>query len=375
MTRILFLVSEDWYFLLHHLPVALACRERGWEVTVAARVSAHGEAIRAHGFTLDPLPFDRRGTNPVSELATLAAIMRVMRARRPDLVEAVALKSILYGAAATLLAGRPPLVAALLGMGYLFTADNLRTRLLRPLAVLALRLLMRATRARMVVQNDDDGRWLVAEGIAPAERITVVRGIGVDLERFAASPDPAGRPVILAMVCRMLGDKGVPETVAAARRLRRAGVALRLWLVGIPDPANPTTLSEADLRAWEAAGDAEWRGFQGDIPAVWREAHVAVLPSHREGLPTALIEAAACARPIITSDAVGCRDVIDDGVEGFVVPLRDEAGIAAAMRRLIEDDALRARMGQAARARAEARFGRAIALAAQARIFDEALAG
>ncbi len=354
----MFFITEDWAFLSHRLVLGKACRDAGWDVVVAANVTDHGPEIRRHGFTLQPLPLDRRGANPLGELRTIAAVAAALRRHRPDVLHCVALKPVLYGNLAAILSGHRRTISALAGMGYAFTGTSARVAVLRRLLVAGLRLLLRRPGNQVIVQNDDDRALLLRHGIAVEERLTLIRGSGVDLAALPTlPPPPADQPIIFAVVARMLADKGIAEVVEATRQLHRRGVACRLWLVGKLDPHNPSAFTERQLRAWEAEGAAEWLGHREDIAEIWRQAHVAVLPSYREGMPKALLEAAACGRPIITTDVIGCREVIDDGIEGFLVPARESAGLAAAMQRLVEDQALRLAMGRAARQRAEQRFG------------------
>ena len=202
------------------------------------------------------------------------------------------------------------------------------------------------------MQNEDDRALALSIGAASQDTITLIPGSGVDLEALPALPPPDNKPVIFALVARMLADKGVREAVEAMKTV--PGI---LWLVGAPDPHNPSSIEEAELRAWEEGGRVKWLGHRNDVAEVWRQADVAVLPSYREGTPKALLEAAACARPIVTTDVTGCRQVIENEVEGFIVPARSPDGLGEAMRRLAEDKELRHRMGTAARLRAEQRFG------------------
>lgn len=371
--KILFLVTESWYFLSHRLPLAKACLERGWEVVVATRVDPDFP-ITTPGIRVVPITLRRAGRHPVEEAAALAGLYRIFRRERPDIVHAVGLKPVLYGAVAAFFARVPHIVTALAGMGYIFMSAHWRIRLIRRLLIVWLRLILRRPNTWLILQNYDDIAMLITGGVAASARVLLVRGSGVDLAHFQAMPEPEGIPVF-AVVSRMLRDKGIREVVLAARLLVRGGVAARVLLVGGPDPDNPTSLSEADLAAWHAEGCIEWLGPQRDIRAVWRDAHVCVLPSYREGLPKALLEAAACGRPIITTDVPGCRAVVDDGVEGRVVPQGDWRSLARAMAELAGSPELRRRMGTAARRRAEADFGEARIVAEVMALYDRILDG
>ncbi|HEY1722627.1 MAG TPA: glycosyltransferase family 4 protein [Magnetospirillaceae bacterium] len=356
MTKIVFFISEDWYFLSHRRVLAEACRDAGWEVVIATRVADKGEAIKNAGFILEPIPISRGGMNPFVDLVTVWAMIGLLRRHRPDILHSVGLKPVLYGNIAAWVAGTPHLVSALAGMGSVLSGASKSAGLIRRLVLAALRPLLNRKRGRVLVQNDDDRAQGLANGFAPEARIVIIRGSGVDLTGFPVQPIPSEPPVVFALVARMLIDKGVPEAVDAARLLRSKGVPVTLRLIGAPDPENPMSLTEEQLRAFAAEPGVEWLGPRSDIAAVWRDAHVAVLPSWREGLPKALLEAMACGRPVITTDTTGCRDVIEAGVEGVLVPLKNPEALAAAMERLASDPALRAQMGRAARQRAETRF-------------------
>jgi glycosyltransferase involved in cell wall biosynthesis len=353
---LLFVVTEDWYFWSHRLALARAAQAQGWRVTIATRVQAHGARIEAEGFGLVALPWRRGGGTLGAELATLFILYRLMRRERPHLVHLIALKGIVYGGLPARLAGIGALVSTVAGLGYVFTSTSRRARLLRPWLTLALRLAMGGRRSLVTVQNPDDGRALAAAGIVEATRMTLIRGSGVDPDRFAPSPEPAGLPVV-AMACRMVRDKGVGIVVEAARRLKVAGYRFRVVLAGAIDPENRDAHTLDEIQGWVAAGLVEWDGPVADVPALWAASHIAVYPSvYGEGIPKTLIEAASCGKPIVTTDMPGCRETVTDEVTGFLVPPHDVTAVADRLQRLIEDQDLRRRMGAAARAKALAEF-------------------
>jgi glycosyltransferase involved in cell wall biosynthesis len=352
MPKIVFFITEDWAFLSHRLPLARAARDAGWTVVIATHVTTKADVILAEGFELEPIPLDRGGANPWRELKALIALIRVVLRHKPDILHCVAVKPVIYGNLAALLTRQKATVSALAGMGYAYTGGSPKVRLLRSVLSTALRLLLNRPRHHLIVQNEDDEALALSVGMASRETITLIPGSGVDLEALPALPPPDNEPPIFALVARMLADKGVREAVEAMTSV--PGI---LWLVGAPDPHNPSSIDERELRAWEQSGKVKWLGHRNDVAEVWRQADVAVLPSYREGTPKALLEAAACARPIVTTDVTGCRQVIENGVEGYIVPARSPYGLADAMRQLAEDKELRHRMGAAARTRAEERFG------------------
>jgi glycosyltransferase involved in cell wall biosynthesis len=359
--KLLFLVTEDWYFCSHRLPAARAARDAGFEVVVATRVRAHAEAIRDEGFALRPLPWRRRGDGPFGGLRALAAIVRLYRAERPDLLHHVALKPVLFGGLAARLAfarhGRPAVLAAVMGMGSGFAGRGWT----RYALALGLRL---AGGGRVIVQNPEDGAALGRLGVAP-ERIALIRGSGVDTGHFVPAPEPPGPTIALALVARMLRSKGVLDAAAAVRRLRGEGHAVELLLAGPADPDNPDSLDEPSLRALAAEPGIEWLGPVADVREVWARAAIALLPStYGEGLPKALLEAAACGRPMVATDTPGCREIARDGETGVLVPAADVAALAAAIAALARDPARRQALGRAARALAEHDFAEPV-IAAQ----------
>lgn len=352
---LLYLVTEDWFFCSHFIERAKAARAAGYDVVVVTRVAEHGDKIRAAGLRLVPFNHDRRGINPLAELARLWRLVAIYRRERPALAHHVALKPVLYGTLAAWLARVPAIVNAPVGMGYVFSSADRLARLLRPAVSTALRLLLNPRGSRVVFENGDDLRALCARGFVRARDAVLIRGAGIDLDEFRPQPEPAGEPVVL-LTARMLRDKGVAEFAEAARILRDAGVAARFRLVGAQDWANRAAIPEAVLRGWVEEGLVEWLGHRSDIARQIADSHVMCLPSYREGLPKSLLEAAAAGRPIVTCDVPGCREIVRDGDNGLLVPPRDAVALAAALKTLIESPELRARLGARGRRRAEEEF-------------------
>jgi len=363
LLKLLFVVTEDWYFVSHRLPLAVAAQKAGFDVVVATRVGEYGETIRAAGIRLIPFNLSRRRGNPLQEVA---ALVRLYRRERPEIVHHVALKPVLYGALASRLAGAPYVVNAVAGLGWLFTSSGLAAQTLRPVICRLLAWLLGAPHSRTIVQNPDDFGLLTKMGV-PEDRLRLIRGAGVDTEVFTPAFESPPEPVIVLFSARMLRDKGVGEFVEAARLLMQAGVKARFVLVGDPDPGNPASVPVAALRAWHGQNGVEWCGRRDNMPALFHTAHIACLPSYREGLPKVLLEAAACGLPIVTTDAPGCREIVRDGDNGFLVPVRDAQALAVALRRLIDNGALRAKMGRRAREIVLVEFS-------QERVIEETLA-
>lgn len=348
--RIVYVVTEDWYFWSHRLDVARAARDAGFDVTIATRVTDHGERIRREGFTLVPLALVRRSRNPVQEWATAAQLVRLYRNVRPDVVHHVAMKPILYGSVAAWIVGVPVVINAFAGLGYTFTEE--RIRLFRWSIKVCLKAMVKLSRSLVLVQNHDDQEQLVNEGIVSAGRTKVIAGSGIDLGVFSVQAPPAGMPIVV-LPARMLWDKGVGEFVEAARHLRKQGVKARFALVGRRDDHNPAAIQQSVLAAWVEEGFVEWWGHRDDMPAVYQAASLVVLPSYREGLPKVLLEAAASGRAIVTTDVPGCRDVVRHNENGLLVPSKSWKALADAIERLIEDRHRRERMGARGRELAE----------------------
>jgi glycosyltransferase involved in cell wall biosynthesis len=353
--RLLFFVTEDWYFCSHRLPIAIAAKQAGFDVWVLTREMAHGDVIRNAGLKLFHIALTRGGHNPLGELAVLARAVRAYRQIRPDIAHHVAMKPVIYGSIAARLNGVGGVVNALGGLGYMFTSKDAVARLLRPLAEFWLRIGLQRKASVTLLQNPDDLDLLCTHGIVRREDVRLIPGSGVDTHRFQPVPPPSGA-VTVVLAARMLRDKGVVEFVEAARQLGGNSAKVRFVLVGDPDPSNPASLSEQQLRDWVTQDIVEWWGWREDMAKVYQSAHIACLPSYREGFPKSLQEAAACGLPIVTTDVPGCREVIRDGRNGILVPSRDAAALAQALESLIANSALRASMGQASREIAEETF-------------------
>ena len=359
--KLLLLVTEDWYFWSHRLPVARAAREAGFVVVVATRVRAHGDRIGKEGFALRPLAWRRRGDGLLGAGRAIAEIARLYRIERPDLVHHVALKPVLFGGIARCLAfsgspDAPAVVDSIMGLGSGFSYASFASKLRRPALGIGLRLAAGRNRGWVVAQNPEDRAALVRLGIEP-ERIAMIRGSGVDPGRFLPIPDPRTATVTGALVSRMLREKGVLDAVAAIRLLRARGVPIELLLAGPTDLDNRGSLTTDCLSALAAEPGIDWLGAVADVREVWRRAAIAVLPStYGEGVPKALLEAAACARPIVATDIPGCREVVRRGETGILVTPGDIEGLATAIAALASDPARRIAMGAAGRALIEAEF-------------------
>lgn len=350
--KLLFVVTEDWYFVSHRLELAKVALAKGYEVVIATRESRCGDVIRDAGIRLIPFELSRRGGNPVAEVWRLFCLYR---RERPSIIHHVAMKPVFYGAIAAKLAGNAGQVNAIAGLGWLFTSLSWSARLMRPVVSSTMAYLLNGHRSLTIVQNVEDRDVLERVGVVP-NHIRLIPGAGVNIEDFRPASNLKSNPDQLPcvmLVARMLWAKGVGQFVMAARILAERGVKARFVLVGEPDLANPDAVPVAKLREWDSQFGVEWWGRRDDMSTVWQAAHVACLPSYyREGIPKSLLEAAACGLPIVTTDAPGCREVIVDGKEGFLVSPKDVVALADAIEKLVSQPALRMIMGANARERA-----------------------
>jgi glycosyltransferase involved in cell wall biosynthesis len=350
---LIYLVTEDWYFLSHRLPMALAAQRAGYDVHVATNLTKSGSEIERHGFTLHPLSWRRGSVNPLNVASIVWEIRSLYRKLKPDLVHHVALQPSIIGSIAAF--GLPMVrLNALAGLGFGFTSRSAKAALLRPVLVTLLRWLLNDPRGAVLVQNPDDREVLERQGIE-RRRIFLIPGSGVDVGKLRPQPEPGG-PITTAFVGRLLDDKGVRTLISAHETLLSRGLQIRLLIAGERDPANPASIPLAEIEQWRRMPGVEMLGHVSDIDAVWRQAHIAILPSRREGLPKSLLEAAACGRPIVATDVPGCREIARSGINADLVPPDEPDALADAVARLAKDPDLRRRYGEAGRRMVEDTF-------------------
>jgi glycosyltransferase involved in cell wall biosynthesis len=354
--RVIYLVTEDWYFVSHRLPMARAARNAGFDVHVATRVDRHGAAIEAEGFHVHPISWRRGSLDPRHLIRVVREVRKLYRALAPDLAHHVALPATVVGSLAAI---GLPLVClnAVTGLGTTFISDTAKMRTARGLLTPALRMLLARSRSAVLVQNPDD-RTLIERLGVDGKNIELIPGSGVDTDAMTPSPEPTG-PITIAFVGRLVESKGIRTLVAAHARLCQRGRDIRLLVAGLPDAANPTSISRQEIETWAKRRNVSYLGFVENIAALWARAHIAVLPSHREGLPLSLLQAAACGRPLIATDVPGCRAITRPGINGLLVPLGDVDALADAIDRLARDPELRRRFGQAGRELVEKEFSSA----------------
>jgi glycosyltransferase involved in cell wall biosynthesis len=355
MKRLALFANTDWYLFNHRLSLAKAARELGVAVYLVSPPGPYVQKLTDEGFIWCELPIERRGTNLWRELITVQRVAWLYRRISPDLAHHFTVKPVFYGSLAARWTNVPAVVNSITGMGYLFTSQSPRMTVLRALLKPFYTFAMNHPSQRTIFQHEGDRQRYIKLGIAHPKTSVIIPSSGVDLERFAPREEPKGRPTVL-MAARMLWDKGVGDLVDASRQLEKQGDSARIWLVGKPDPGNPSAITESLLKKWHEEGVVEWLGHRDDMPAVYAQSHIVVLPSYAEGVPKGLIEAAAMGKPIVATDLPGCREAVEHGRNGFLVPPGDARALQDALAKLLHSAQMRENMGRESRRIAEERF-------------------
>ncbi len=356
LKKIVYLVTEDWYFCSHRRQLAEAVQQAGFTVSVITRAGVFADRVRRRGFDLYPLDLHRSLGSPLRESGTIYRLVGLYRQIKPDLVHHVGLKAIIVGSLAAWIARVPRVVNAYTGLGHVFMADSLLPRFARYAVMPLTSVFLRGKRINSIVQNPDDEKLLLKHRLIHADRTSLIRGSGVDIDKFRYIAEPVTEQPVVLFASRLLRDKGIMEFAAACRVLQSRGVRARFVIVGKPDKDNPTSIDETEVCEWVDEGLVEWWGYRDDMSEAFEQANLVCLPSYREGLPKVLLEAAACGRAIVTTDVPGCREVVINGLNGFLVPARDHNRLADAIERLLGDPDMRRSMGKAGRQRVVENF-------------------
>lgn len=354
--HVLFVVTEDWYFCSHRLPLALALIKAGCKVSLATRINRHGERIRSHDIAVFNIFFRRGSLNPFMDFRTFSALYNLYRREQPDVIHHVALKPVIVGSLSAIFARSPHVVNALTGLGYVFSSDSWNIRLLRKIILRLFRIILNRPGWAVIFQNSGDMEELSHSGIISGGRAALIKGSGVDLRHYCPGDFLPGVPIAM-FAGRLLRNKGVEEFVQACRLINRNGQRIRCVLVGFLDTVNPSVLDHRLIDKWTNEGLVEWWGFREDMPEVINQSRLVCLPTYYgEGLPKVLLEAAACGRPVVATDIPGCREIVRDGETGLLVPPRDYKALAAAIERLVADPDLCRHMGENARRLVDTEF-------------------
>jgi glycosyltransferase involved in cell wall biosynthesis len=373
--RLLFVVNVSWFFISHRLELAKHALNRGYDVHVATRVTSEvdRQTILTAGLTLHEIAIGRGDSGVLQDIKSFIQLLGLYRRISPHIVHLVALKPIVFGGLAARMLRIPRVVIAIPGLGHAFSDAGIFSGLRRWLILTAIGVGSRRPGCIFIFQNIDDQEMFVERGVVKPENTRLIRGAGVDLNKYVPSAEPEGVLQVL-LAARLLRTKGVPEFVESARALKKKWPTVRFVLAGAPDEANPASLKSDEIKGWQREGIIEWMGFVEDMVEVLRSSHIVVLPTYyREGVPKVLVEAAACGRPIVTSDIAGCRDIVVDGENGYLVPPRNIPRLLVAIERLIESKDLRRKFGESGRQRVKVGFGQEAVIPATLDIYEDLL--
>jgi glycosyltransferase involved in cell wall biosynthesis len=358
--KLLFFANTDWYLWHFRLDLAHFLCEQGLEVVLMSPPGKHGPRFTDEGFRWLPLPMERRSLNPFRELVLLRLICSIYRQEQPNAVFHFTLKCVIYGGLAAQAAGIKRRIHAVTGLGHVFISPTLQTQLLRPLAQSLLRLALRGADSRLIVQNPDDRQLFLEQNLINPERIQLIRGSGVNTDFFRPVERQRNGKFKVLLAARLLREKGVQEYADAATLLAHRADEIEFLLAGAADPGNPSSFSKKELQQLQADSRLKMLGHVDDMRQLFSGIDLMVLPSRREGLPRSLLEAAAMGLPLVAADVPGCREIVADGVNGFLVPVGDAVALAAKIELLLDQPALCRRFGTASREKAVQAFDQAI---------------
>lgn len=355
MNKIAYVVNNVDFLISHRLPILLAVANLGCEVHVIAPEADKNKCLIDHGFICHNIKLSRSGNNPISDFKYIINLSIILLNVKPDIVHLVTIKPVLYGGIVARLLRIPGVVAAVSGLGTVVLGDGLLCRARRALVRLLYLMALRHKRVVTIFQNPDDKHFLLNWGVLTEKQAYIIRGSGVNLTHYPFVPENSQGNIVV-MASRLLKDKGIMEYVHAAMILKERGINVDMRLIGSPDYGNVSSVTAQDLCYWEENNIVTLLGYREDIAVQYSHANIVCLPSYREGLPKALIEAAACGRAVITTDVPGCRDAIEPGVTGMLVPVKDAVALANAILFLLEHPDKRSQLGEAGRDLAEREF-------------------
>lgn len=356
-TKCLMVLNDLDWFWSHRLPLAKAILEKGYDLHLAVAGAESDEGVWTLGITPHDLPVVARSMNPLAHLESFWTIAKILRREKPDIVHAITIRCAFYTALVNLFAGRFPAVYTIAGTGPLFSGQSAKVKIIRAGVVTLMRIVFRRPAVRIIFQNNDDKNLLLKSGAVAESQLCVIRGSGVDVTQFAATKLPVTDVPVVLLPSRLLVEKGIYDFVQAARLLKAQGVHAWFQIAGGLEENNPRAVKKQDLDNWVSEGIIEYLGKRRDMPDVLKAATLVVLPSYyAEGVPKALLEAAATARPIITCDMPGCREAVEDGVNGLLVPPKNPAVLAEKIKTLLDNPALCTAFGAAGRQRIESDF-------------------
>jgi glycosyltransferase involved in cell wall biosynthesis len=370
--KIIFVVQSLDFLISHRLKICINAKKNGFLVCIAAPYSKDGvKKIKDLGFDFHELRFSRSGLNPFSELNFIFQLFKLFSNLKPEILHLITIKPYLYGGLVARVLKVPSVVSAVSGLGMPFSSNRLRYRVLRVALYPLYKLAFGHKNQKIIFQNKNDRDILLNWNVVKTDQTIMIRGSGVDLKIFSCTNESKGHPVVV-FAARLLIDKGVGVFADAAYLLKKKGVEARYWIVGDIDIHNNNSVSVVQLNQWKSEGVVKILGRRDDIHSVFSESNIVVFPSfYGEGLPKVLLEASACCRSIITTDHPGCRDAIDPGKTGLLVPIKDVTALADSIEYLINNPLVRLKIGKAGRSLAEREFSDEKIASYHVKIFKE----
>ena len=374
--KIIINLTEDWFFVTHFLSRAVDAKKAGYDVYISCNEKKERKYIEKKGITFLSLPLDRRGLNPIYEINTFLRYLYIFNKVKPDIVHNVGPKPIIYGSIVAKLLKIKSVINAPIGMGYVFTSSSLRAKLLKKILLFLFELTLNKhhggnKKNRVIFENSDDMNFFINSGIVKTNEAILIRGAGIEIDEELIKRKKVNQIPTVALVARMLEDKGIYEFVEAAKILKNKKIKSRFLLIGDIDNKNPTSIKQSILEEWNDKKIIEWLGWVKDVKDLLLETDVLCLPSYREGLPKSLLEGAAIGLPLVTTNTVGCREVVLDGVNGYLVPIKESQKLSLAIQKLIVNKELRVRMGVESLKIAKTKFSSEIINSQTISIYDE----
>lgn len=372
-SKLLIVVNTDWGFLAYRLPIALEAKRLGWEVFVATPDTGDAHIIKAAGLNHITLEMSRKGLNPFREFKTMVDFWRLYRELSPQIVHHVTVKPIIYGSIIASVLNKSFVVNAISGLGYVFTSLP-KNNIVRLITTFLYKLALNTSNSKTIFQNPDDLNLFIQEGMIEESRTRLILGSGVNCSFFSPSKTTLADKLVM-LPARMLFDKGIYEFVSAVSMLKIDFPDVKFVLVGRADDGNPALIPTKQLRAWEMAGLIEWWGYKRNMNEVLNMATMVVLPSYREGLPKVLLEAAACSKPIISTNVPGCKEIVRHEVNGLLIPPKDEVALAEAIRRLLDNPEFAKQLGEYGREIVQKEFSEELVVEKTFEVYDLLLTG
>ena len=354
--KLFIVVNQDWFFLSHRLPIGMAAKETGYDVTIVSEDTGVSDKIREAGLNTINLPINKAGTNIKDEIKTFFFLYKLFRREKPDIVHLVGLKTMLWGSLACRLAGVKAMVSAVCGLGVLFDEEHAYSFMTRSI-LKVLRVTHNKKRLSVIFQNNDDKAIFLNAKIMKEKQCAFTNGSGINLQNYDYTPEPIDGPIKVIFTARMVEDKGTLILIDAAKKLETEYKGKVQFLLCGGLDTNPNGITKEMLESRCDGEYIQWLGHRKDALELLKQSHIMAFPSwYREGLPKSVIEAEAIGRPVVTTNSVGCRDTVIDGKNGYMIPIKNSDALTMALKKLIDNPELRQTMGKNAREFAVSKF-------------------